>query len=491
MRSLFGIPLPERKGMKTGGQAVPRKTVIANQPHQLAYINPREEQMLLDAGGTGQPGPGGIPAFADYGDSKGFNYRGRGSQGSTTGRLTAKEASRDSSAGVTAKERKERKRQLEKNRKPTQAAVKARDKQYALDQGYDPLLTSKQNNDLGTRSRFIGDPKSAAGVSTPAGNARYTEAARRAKEAKYSSDSKFRPTSDGLFGGTSKFGNQNAAEVAKNVAVSTPYNFDVAVGPQNAGTGFERVVGPDGKTTLSVRDDSGRDSYSSLKRYEGLPYLRDNKTPGFREELALGSGSLLAGIMNALTGGEDNAFKKAYIKQYGDPDGDPIPEEMLDLALKNFKSRTQITKDAQEASDAQAVVDRKEAREGDARDPVTGQRIRDLDFECPEGYTFNEAEQRCEIIASAVAGAGAGIPTPPGGGFPDLTNAGVTTGVPVVNNQYTQFAAPTLAGLPAAATNGFVMPMMNTQPITIAQQTPQGLAGLQQQIQRNAGMQTG
>jgi len=445
MRSLFGIPLPERKGLKTGGQAVPRKTVIANQPHQLAYINPREEQMLLDAGGTGQPGPGGIPAFADYGDSKGFNYRGRGSQGSTTGRLTAKEASRDSSPGVTPEERKSRELQrylqLENNRKPTKAVVAERDRQYEISQGYDPRLTVKQNNDVGTRSRFIGDFKSAEGVSTPAGNQRRRifEEAKKAEE-----PSQFSPTSRGLFKGQDPEG--------------------IAAGPVFA-------------------------SYN--KRYEGLPYLRDNKTPGFREELALGSGSLLAGIMNALTGGEDNAFKKAYIKQYGDPDGDPIPEEMLDLALKNFKSRTQITKDAQEASDAQAVVDRKEAREGDARDPVTGQRIRDLDFECPEGYTFNEAEQRCEIIQSAVASVGAGIPTPPGGGFPDLINAGVTTGVPVVNNQYTQFAAPTLAGLPAAAPNGFVMPMMNTQPITIAQQTPQGLAGLQQQIQRNAGMQTG
>jgi len=195
--------------------------------------------------------------------------------------------------------------------------------------------------------------------------------------------------------------------------------------------------------------------------------------------------------MNALTGGEDNAFKNAYIKQYGKPDGDPIPEEVLDLALANYKSRGQITKSEQAGYDAKAPERRAAAREGDARDPVTGKRIRDLDFECPEGYTFNEAEQRCEIVASAVASAGPGIPTPPGGGFPDLTNAGVTTGVPVVNNQYTQFAAPTLAGLPAAAPNGFVMPMMNTQPITIAQQTPQGLAGLQQQLQRNAGMQTG
>ena len=46
-----------------GGGAVPRQTMIQNQPHMLAYINPEEERMLRDAGGTGQPGPGGIPAY--------------------------------------------------------------------------------------------------------------------------------------------------------------------------------------------------------------------------------------------------------------------------------------------------------------------------------------------------------------------------------------------------------------------------------------------
>ena len=63
MRNLFGIPLPERKGMKKGGSAIPRNTVIANQPHHLAYINKEEDKMLRDAGGSGQPGPGGVPAF--------------------------------------------------------------------------------------------------------------------------------------------------------------------------------------------------------------------------------------------------------------------------------------------------------------------------------------------------------------------------------------------------------------------------------------------
>jgi len=41
----------------------PRQTMIANQPHMLAYINPQEEQMLRNAGGAGMPGPDGIPAY--------------------------------------------------------------------------------------------------------------------------------------------------------------------------------------------------------------------------------------------------------------------------------------------------------------------------------------------------------------------------------------------------------------------------------------------
>ena len=44
--------------------SIPRKTTINDQPHMLAYINPQEAMMLKSMGGTGEPGPGGIPAFA-------------------------------------------------------------------------------------------------------------------------------------------------------------------------------------------------------------------------------------------------------------------------------------------------------------------------------------------------------------------------------------------------------------------------------------------
>ena len=41
----------------------PRRVEIRGQDHLLAYITPAEAQLLMDNGGTGEPGPMGIPAF--------------------------------------------------------------------------------------------------------------------------------------------------------------------------------------------------------------------------------------------------------------------------------------------------------------------------------------------------------------------------------------------------------------------------------------------
>ena len=45
------------------GGEVPRETVIAGQPHYLAYINPEEGDLLKGLGGAEAPGPGGIPSY--------------------------------------------------------------------------------------------------------------------------------------------------------------------------------------------------------------------------------------------------------------------------------------------------------------------------------------------------------------------------------------------------------------------------------------------
>jgi hypothetical protein len=57
---------------KKNKMSVPRQTVINDQPHMLAYINPQEAMMLKSMGGAGKPGPGGVPAFYygfDFGEA--------------------------------------------------------------------------------------------------------------------------------------------------------------------------------------------------------------------------------------------------------------------------------------------------------------------------------------------------------------------------------------------------------------------------------------
>jgi len=49
-----------------GGGGVPRQTTIGGQRHDLAYINPFEADLLRAYGGSGEPGPGGVPAYRVY-----------------------------------------------------------------------------------------------------------------------------------------------------------------------------------------------------------------------------------------------------------------------------------------------------------------------------------------------------------------------------------------------------------------------------------------
>jgi len=48
---------------------VPRQTVIGNQPHMLAYINPSEEQLLQEYRNDAPvlAGPDGVPSYAIFG----------------------------------------------------------------------------------------------------------------------------------------------------------------------------------------------------------------------------------------------------------------------------------------------------------------------------------------------------------------------------------------------------------------------------------------
>ena len=51
-------------------KSIPMETTLAGQPHRLAYVNPEEEAMMKKMGGSGLPGPGGVPAYYSWSDFK-------------------------------------------------------------------------------------------------------------------------------------------------------------------------------------------------------------------------------------------------------------------------------------------------------------------------------------------------------------------------------------------------------------------------------------
>jgi hypothetical protein len=72
----LGTPLAQGNvGAAKGGlmsSTVPRETTLAGQPHRLAYVNPKEEEMMKKMGGSGIPGPGGVPSYISWSDVKDF-----------------------------------------------------------------------------------------------------------------------------------------------------------------------------------------------------------------------------------------------------------------------------------------------------------------------------------------------------------------------------------------------------------------------------------
>ncbi len=77
---VFALPIKR----EDGGSVPPRRTVIKGQPHMLSYINAEEAGILKALGGSGEPGPMGIPSYAPGGE-KGLGGGSSGSSGSGSG----------------------------------------------------------------------------------------------------------------------------------------------------------------------------------------------------------------------------------------------------------------------------------------------------------------------------------------------------------------------------------------------------------------------
>ena len=81
---------PDMQMMREGGNVAPRRTNIMGEPHMLAYITPQEGGILRALGGSGTPGPMGIPQFGfgdgDVGTEEGdSDDEASGTSGSGTG----------------------------------------------------------------------------------------------------------------------------------------------------------------------------------------------------------------------------------------------------------------------------------------------------------------------------------------------------------------------------------------------------------------------
>ena len=87
LADLKGVPLSSLPtGFAQGGAVeAPRRTDIAGQDHMLSYITPQEGEILMALGGSGEPGPMGIPAFYGFGEHDDASSPGQASSGNDDG----------------------------------------------------------------------------------------------------------------------------------------------------------------------------------------------------------------------------------------------------------------------------------------------------------------------------------------------------------------------------------------------------------------------
>jgi len=71
MNPMMQQPMQQPMMMEYGGNVPPRETEIRGQDHMLAYITPEEGGILKALGGSGSPGPMGIPSYYDDSDGSG------------------------------------------------------------------------------------------------------------------------------------------------------------------------------------------------------------------------------------------------------------------------------------------------------------------------------------------------------------------------------------------------------------------------------------
>jgi hypothetical protein len=88
---LLGNPLTI--GFEDGGSVPPRETDIRGMHHELSYITPDEADILMALGGSGEPGPMGIPSYRPGGDDVGSENAGSGDHSGGPGSASSADSS--------------------------------------------------------------------------------------------------------------------------------------------------------------------------------------------------------------------------------------------------------------------------------------------------------------------------------------------------------------------------------------------------------------
>ena len=88
--------------LEDGGSVPPRRTEIRGQDHMLSYITPEEAGILKALGGSGEPGPMGVPSFPEPGMGGASDSRSGSGNESGSGNGNGNDGGYDADTGIDA-----------------------------------------------------------------------------------------------------------------------------------------------------------------------------------------------------------------------------------------------------------------------------------------------------------------------------------------------------------------------------------------------------
>ncbi len=383
-----------------GGGGVPRQTTIGGQRHDLAYINPFEADLLRAYGGSGEPGPGGVPAYRVY--NRSYNP-------STISKDKSQSSSYES----------------------TQANESAADNAPAASSF--PSFNTETAAEA--KARMDAAPNQGP---TPAQAAAAQIAAAQAGQAAF--DAKGEPAKAAAAAAAAKVGApMTSTERQQEIAARVPtYSLGAASGisedetPAPIAPAPEVVYqGPSPKARPSVAVPQGGlgDLTNLLGMIPGVPMFL-NAAKGAAGDIMM---AYDAGLFNS------REEQRRSLQEARNPDGS---RKYSDFEIDEYFLATD------------ASAERAKQQGGGASDDSMPYTLPASADPCPEGYRMDTVTNMC-VPADDVTG---GTPPPVVPGFPDLTRPDPVA-VPTVvgSSSYTQM--PALGGLPPLLPGTGALPM--------------------------------